>query len=68
MFEDEMTEENLATTAADYYRVTECERHEESLARAKAYIAALEAKIHAMEYHKRAADNAFPLLFRGSAA
>jgi hypothetical protein len=66
MFEDEMTEDNLAVTAADYYRVTESERHEENLARAKAYIRALEAKIHAMEYHKRAADNALPLLFRAT--
>jgi hypothetical protein len=45
MFEDEMTEEHLARTAEEYERVTIGERHEERLARAQAYIRALEAHI-----------------------
>lgn len=50
MFEDEMQECHLAATAEDYYRVTEAERHEEKLARAQAYIRALEAQVAWMRH------------------
>ncbi len=50
MFEDEMTEEHMVRTAEEYYRVTEQEKHEEKLAEARAYIAALEGLIGCLKY------------------
>ena len=43
MYDDEMTEADLASTAEDYYRVTQQEVHDEQIAVMRAYIASLEA-------------------------
>lgn len=52
MFEDEMTEENLARTAEDYYKVTQMERHNEQIAVMRAYISALESKVFGLTYQR----------------
>lgn len=50
MWEDEMTEENLAVTAEEYNRVTRNEIHDEKMAVAQAYIRALEAQVFGLKY------------------
>lgn len=63
MFEDDMTEQNLATTAEDYYRVTDQERHEERMAVAQAYIRSLEATIFMLKHRRSAEALVLPALF-----
>lgn len=58
MFEDEMTEDHLATTAAEYYRVTSEEQHDERMAVAKAYISSLEGMICSLRRRDRDATMA----------
>lgn len=45
MYDDEMTEDMLATTGDDYWRVTQQDKHDEQIACARAYIASLEATV-----------------------
>ena len=58
MFEDEMTEEHLATTAEEYYRVTRQEIHDEKLACARAYISALEGLVCMLKRERHVAGQA----------
>lgn len=51
MWEDEMTEANLAATGAEYRRVTNGEIHDEQIAVMRAYISALEAYAFGIKYH-----------------
>jgi hypothetical protein len=54
MFDDEMTEADLARTSEEYYRVTNQEIHEEKMACAIAYISALEAQIFSLKSQRHA--------------
>jgi hypothetical protein len=49
MYDDEMTEDMLASTSEEYYRVTQQEKHDEAIACARAYIASLEAAVAMMK-------------------
>lgn len=52
MFDDEMTEAEMARTSKEYYAVTRQEIHDERMAVAQAYIRALEAQIFSLKYQE----------------